>query len=258
MNWVLTILISSLILVASIIVIVWYELSFKHYAVERTVVNGRKILLFDRFKEKRDKEGNVWYMLKKMRATELRNLPIPPSEAIEVTTKGKKAIEFCRTETNDVIYLRDDNTFRPFPYELLNDVPQEIIKIEDPQKKANAISKWQAQVYGAWKQENQVTATFKPFTTNHRQILINQYKKANAKRGKNWRESIPQIVAIAGIVILVIALLVFWGDLAKPVLDMKDKQTASQRIELETLEIIKELKQDVQTIRGEQGEAPPG
>lgn len=74
-----------------------------------------------------------------------------------------------------------------------------------------------------------------PFTTNQRQLLQGQFTKANLERGFKLVDYIGAITYVAALVILVLGLMVFYGDIAKPVLEMGDKQVeiASKQVELQ-------------------------
>lgn len=90
-----------------------------------------------------------------------------------------------------------------------------------------------------------------PLTTKQRLILINNIERAQKRRGKTLLENLPMLVGIGAIVVLIIALLVFWGDLAKPVLEARTQQIVMQELQKEQLEIIKDIKGGVQRIEGE-------
>jgi len=48
--------------------------------------------------------------------------------------------------------------------------------------------------------------------------------------------------------------MIFWGDLAKPILQVEDIRNAQLTTQKETLEIIKEIKNDIQIIKGKDTE----
>ena len=64
------------------------------------------------------------------------------------------------------------------------------------------------------------TIDFVPFTAVEREIIIQEFAKAAKKRASNWlRDALVPSVAILSFVIIVIMLLVFWGDIAQPALE---------------------------------------
>lgn len=113
--------------------------------------------------------------------------------------KAKKMIEVPPNEAVEV-----DGKGRDF-IELYELETGEFIPMVDNHNKINAIE---------------------PFTTNQRQLLQGQYIKATLERGFKFTDFLGAITYVAGLVILVISLLVFYGDIAKPVLEMGDKQAA--------------------------------
>lgn len=64
------------------------------------------------------------------------------------------------------------------------------------------------------------TINFVPFTAVEREIIIQEFAKAAKKRASNWlRDALVPSVAILSFVVIVIMLLVFWGDIAQPALE---------------------------------------
>lgn len=188
---------------------------FRHNVRIKELAKGRKIIIDEKARDYKDKDGNKWWRLKKEGDKEKRLIPIPPPTAIEINAKGKKCVECYRTETGEIIYLEDNTT--------------------DPKNDLKDL---------------------KPLTTKQRSILITNIKRAEQRKGKSWTENIPMIVGIGAIVMLLVALMIFWGDIAKPALDgraMAVTITENQKI---TVQILEDIKRGVQRIEGVE-ETPP-
>lgn len=82
-----------LVLFIAIAWIIWYILSFKIKIRVREVVQGRTIIKDDKGKIKKDKAGVNWLKLFKYRA----KLPLPDTDCLDVTTKGKTVIEYFKS-----------------------------------------------------------------------------------------------------------------------------------------------------------------
>lgn len=95
---------------------------------------------------------------------------------------------------------------------------------------------------------------FQPMTTKQRHIFMHQLKKAHERRTKTWKDVVVPITAIVGLVTIVVSLMIFYGDIAKPVLDMGQQQAAMQKEMTHTVEILQEIIQNKEIIRQE--EAP--
>lgn len=203
---------------------------FKHKVRIKEVVNGRKIIFDDRAREVQIDGINFWQLLKKK-----TNIPIPPAEAIEINHMGKKCVEVYKTETGDYIFAADRAEIKK--------IPDNILAYKDTKKREAAVEKW--------RDENKVIDTFHPLTTQQRAILVGQVRKAQEKKTKKWQDYIMPIAGITALVVLVIALMVFYEDMGKPLLSMADRQNSFEQIRLEELNIIKEIKYDIQIIREE-------
>lgn len=199
-----------LVIVATIIIVVFFRRQFKHGVTVREIVQGRTVVYHDKAREFKDKEGALFWQLWKTRDL----LPLPPPEAIDLTTRGKKHVEVYRTETGEYIYCRDDPTG---------------------------------------------IRSFQPLTTKQRLILIKQLQKAHSRVRKSWQDYILPVAGISALVIVIVALMIFYEDMARPLITMADKQIKWEEVNQENLNIMKEIKQDLQIIKDDMGvkEKPP-
>ena len=194
------------------------------------VVNGRKIIIDDKAREFKDRDGVMYWQL--LRRNE--KIPVPPPEAIEIDNKGKKCVEAYRTETGEYVFAQDRGN--------IQEIPKQLLKIKNDAERKEKIEEW--------KKSNRVIDAFQPLTTKQRVILVNQIRKAQEKKTKRWQDYILPIAGIGALVIITIALMVFYADMAKPLLDMADKQNNYATIQKEQLQILKEIKNDIQVIGG--------
>jgi hypothetical protein len=109
--------------------------------------------------------------------------------------------------------------------------------------------------------ENDTSKLLEAFTTKQRSILINQHKKALERKGKSWTELIIPIVGIAALVIMVVSLLIFYDNMAQPLLSMADKQINYEAQVTRQMEIQERMNRNIQTIASHVGadisENPP-
>jgi len=232
------------------------EIRYKFIVVERQMINNRRIIRNDKARIYLDKNKNKWLRLKKERDAERKFIPLPPSAAIEVTIKGKKFVEFYRNDDGTILYIKDDGIIKPFPVDIISKVPKKLLEIENSKARQESIEAWKKKALANWKEKNKVTSTYQPLTTHHRALLIENYKQAHARRQRSWKENIPNIVAISALVLIIIALMVFWGDIAKPALDGQQLQKGTVQLQKETIELLKEIKQGIQTLEGANSETP--
>jgi hypothetical protein len=71
-------------------------------------------------------------------------------------------------------------------------------------------------------------------TTNQKMFYVNQFKKAQANRRKSWQDVISNAVPYLALVIIVVCLFIFWGEIAEPSLEMA-------RINTQTTEKLNQL-----------------
>jgi len=87
-----------------------------------------------------------------------------------------------------------------------------------------------------------------PLTTKQRSILIDNVVRAEQRKTKTWTENLPMIIGIGSLLILVVSLMIFWGDIAKPALDGKKLNLVVIETQKQSMEILKDLKYGIQTI----------
>lgn len=82
--WLLVIL-----LIGAIIGLGWYLSTFKNKVRIRKIVKGRTIVIDDKARERKDKDGAIWWVFLK---TKIKTLS-PPDECIDISRKGKVVTE---------------------------------------------------------------------------------------------------------------------------------------------------------------------
>lgn len=236
--------------------------SFKHTFVRRVVVNGRKKAEVRKFKEVTDKDGIVWYKVTGIKGY----VPAAPPEAVEITSRGKMLVEAYYLE-GEYVYLKDRGSVIPeevtsLTEEEIDNIPKHILEIKDKQKRDEAADAWaQTLIQGKirqWKTENTSINAYQPFTTKQRALLVSQLKSAQQWKKKNIWEHMTTIASLAALTILVVSMMIFYADMAQPLLDMGDKYNQNVRIQQETLLIIQGLKEDIQILKGESAERATG
>ena len=253
MNWTMFVIWLTLILIAVGGVVVWFVkmIVFKHRVCMTDL--GKQGIEMDFKARDYIKDGVRYWQLDKERNKELRNIPIPPAKAINIAKRGKKKAHCIRTETGEIIFLEKNINFAELPD--LKNPPDEIKNITDPLERSMEFEKWKDMQLEEFKKEHKgmvLDDTYQPLTTKQRMVMMHNFEKAHTRKGWNWKENLPQIVSIGAAVVLVVSLMIFYGDIAKPVLDARDKEIVSQTIQKESLEIIKDIRQGQQKIISEQ------
>lgn len=205
-----------LVIAVAIIVGFLFLSKFKYKIRIREIINGRKIVYDDKAREV-DEGGVKYWKLFKLK----QKIPVPPPDAIEVMYNGKKCVEAYRTDSEEIYYIKDDA----------------LEGMYEKDANGNMI----------------ISKTFKPLTTNSKQILIDGIRKANDRRSKKWQDHIMPITALGSLVIIAVSLMVFYGDMAKPLLEMGDKQASITAQQKETVQILQEIIQNKQVIKDSSG-----
>jgi hypothetical protein len=102
---------------------------------------------------------------------------------------------------------------------------------------------------GRYKGEGLDLQKDQPLTTTQRTLLVNNVRSAEQRRGKSLLEQLPTLVSIGALVLIVICLLVFYGNIAQPVIEARQLSVDNQRINLEVVQELRALKGDIQLLK---------
>jgi len=104
-----------------------------------------------------------------------------------------------------------------------------------------------------WIKDNIEVKEFEPITTEERDFLINNIQRAEKRRGKKWTEQLPMIAGVTALVLIVVCLLIFYKDMAQPLLDMGDKYNQNQEVQLQIVQTLERIDKQIQVL-GSEGE----
>lgn len=229
------------VFVLAIAGLIWFVLEQRKKNIKfrlRKVTSGGKTTIIDtRAAEVKDGDGNLMW---KLSYRGLR-VPIPPEDAIDTDSKGKRVVEAYLFATDQIVYVNDTPKTKI--------IPQEIFNITDKARRNELMREWI--------KENKVTYPLEPFTTNQRSILINQIHKAQTRKRFKWQDHVPVMVSVTALVILIFGLFIFWGDIAKPVLDSKQMTVEIVKTMQEIQNTNLQIKNDIQVIKSNDVDGRP-
>lgn len=108
-------------------------------------------------------------------------IPEPPADCIDVGKRGRKYVECYRMSEDEYAFINDE---------------------------------------GLSNSKSKIIQSFKPFDVVQRQVIVSQFTKAEELKAKNFvKENLVPMTAILALVVIIIMLIVFWGDIAKPALE---------------------------------------
>lgn len=198
--------------------------------------------------EKKDRSSGVMYWVSVLGKRTLKT-PKPPNKAIEIGRGGRKFAECYRVSEDEFIWVTDEGI----------SIREWIDEHGETQREYVDVGK-----------DGTYTTidSFKPFSVVQRESIITQFKKAQEMRSKRWTaDKIVAMTSIIGLVMLIIMLMVFWSDLAAPIVKADERITAreqrlyslEQRLCDEIKGVVKDKPQDIppQPLIETGGEAPP-
>jgi len=239
-------------LVVAIILGFWLymETKFKHKVIIKEVAGNRFVVKTLRAREYTDSDKSMWWKISGEKNKEKRLLPIPPDEVVEMTTKGKKIAQCYRFESGEIVWIKDDNKIKEPP--IIKSYPEDIqAKIdaeEDYKKKKEIMDEYQKGFLDEWKRENKIVTPFQPVTTNDRLGYFYNIKKAESRKGFDWKEKIIPIAALASLTIIVLGGFIMWGEIAAPALQADEIVAGMQANQLEQTKIQADMRNNQQRI----------
>lgn len=241
----------GLIFIFAIVFLIVQLRKYRHRIRVRVVAADRKFIIDDRFKVIKDDEGVIWWHLLKRK----HNIPVAPSEAIEITHKGQMVVEAYYTDEGEYVYVTDEIKKRNF-----NNVDGAVYVAEKVQKKKHNLYgslfglslggyDYNRGRYVYIKDRNKSIDGFQPFTTKQRLILVNQYKKAQARKKFGFLEHLPQIVSVVALVIILLVVFIFWENITAPSLQAMDKMNEIASTQAKITESLQEIIQQKQILK---------
>lgn len=223
----------GLLIFGAVMWFIFYISQFKHKVRVRVVTEkGRSYIDDDKARVIKMDGVKFWHLLSRG-----HKIPVPPSDSICTGKKGEFAVEVYFVESSEEYqYIKFDKDGKP---EVQAAIPTEKGKymfIQDSLNTAKSVEALQS------------------LTTNQRQILINQLVKANSRIHKTWKDVIRESVPIIAMVILVICLMVFYADIAEPVLKMGKIQSEISAQQAKMLVTLQEMIENKQIFTAE---SPP-
>lgn len=226
-------------------------LSYNKNVIVREIINNKVVIVEDKGRLVKDKKGVAWWKLKKEKIKDRKFMPCPPPSCIDITRRGKEFVEVYRIDSS-YIFAKDEARVAEIPREIFDNMPDDVLENCAPEDRDKKIKTWKDNVLGEWKRKNGVVEAFRPFSTQQRVLTINALIDAEERRGKNLWANLPQLAAIGGVVIIAVCLMIFWSDMAQPVIEAHNIRNAQMTLENEQLQLIKEIKNDIQLVKADQ------
>lgn len=243
-------------ILALIGVIIWIKLSYKHEVLIRYIVNGGKVLSHDTAKDWEDERGVKHWKLKKERDKEKRIMPYPPGTSINRMKNGKLYHETYYLEGVGYIPIQDNMHISDIPENLFDNIPEEIADEEDSILKDKKIKEWKAETLRDWMRSNKIDTAFHAISSQDRAALGANIRKAEERRGKSWTEHLPLYAGLGALVIIVVALLIFYGDVAKPVIESKKIDLEIMKTNQLVVSALERMDKDIQVMQSNNPNAP--
>lgn len=247
-------------IVVALVFVFWLimDMSYKNRVRIKEVVNGRTVIVDKRAKFYEDKDKSAWWKIAGERRKTHKLIPVPPDECVEINNKGKKYVECYRFESGEVLFIKDHWKIAEPPIFDIEDMPKkehdELKKEKDPVKIKALIDRWKKKELHKWKKEMGVITPYQPVTTNQRMGYFNNIKKSEARKADSFMKNIVPITAISSLVIIVLALLIFWGEIAQPALQGNQQALEAKQIDLQILQELNSIKTGQQRIQSQNDE----
>lgn len=184
----------------------------KHELVIRDLTKHKKLVKNYWVLEKKDKQtGVIFWQTPFIMGKKIRT-PEPPPEAVDITPRGKKHAECYRLTEDQFIWITDKDM--KITYNNKGEV--ELGETDDKGKYRKLDS-------------------FRPFTVVDRDTIVSQHIKAAEKSAKGqWTaDKVIMMTGIGGIVVLAVCVMIFFGDIVKPLADSQSMNLEFQRKNME-------------------------
>jgi len=223
----------GLLVLGGIIFFILLIKKFDNVCIVREIVQGRERVTVDKARLKQDKDGAYWWQLKKEKVKDKKLLPPPPEKALDITKKGKLIAECWRYPSGHVEWIESDHKTGNIDYTVEKNEKGEEIDVSLHRK------------------------SFIPINNNDRAVIVNQHLKAEQNRRKTWKEMILPLAYITSLTIIIIAGMIFFDNVATPVIEAKDRDVQQLKILSDMQQRQQQMEQNIQNIGGDINEDAP-
>jgi hypothetical protein len=84
-------------------------------------------------------------------------------------------------------------------------------------------------------------------TTNQKIFLSSEFTKANLDKKTSIASIVERAVPYIALIIIVVSLFIFWGDIVAPFAESRRDAVAMEQIQLEQLELLRDIKFNIQS-----------
>lgn len=232
-NTVITILIYTVFLGFVFVIgyFVWNIMRYRHHVRIMDVAHNRKIVIHDRAKEYKDKDGvPCWKLLKSKDI-----ISVPPPDSVEVDHKGRKCVVLYRPVPGHYIFAKDVAEVK--------DPPKNILDMPEGEKKKKELEKYY--------KDHKIIHAYQPLSSVERSFLVGQIVKAKSRRTISLLDQLVPIANTGMFVILIIIMVVSWEDLTGPAAGANSVALEIEKQRTDQLSIMREMKQDIQIIKSQ-------
>lgn len=188
--------------------------------------------------ENLDKQtGIVWW--KTIPLHPRLSIPKPPNKCLNVGARGRLVAEAYKISEDEYVYIQDKGI--------------NIIETTEKGKKVLKI----AEVTKDGK--HQLVDTFKPFSAVQRDVLINQYQKANKLGQDRWTKNDIMNLALVSLMAMIIVVgIVFSGDIFKGISDNQQATNTGIKEATKLIQSVQRVGGDLKTTQVVEAETTTG
>ncbi len=144
---------------------------------------------------------------------------------------------------------------------LTKEMDAELKRISDLSRRASFETLFRQQLVqlrvNSWMEKNRIVETAQPFTTNQRHIYVSELKRIYARDRKTLMDFIMPITFVTAVVIILICMMIFWEDLAKPAIEVNRMRTEQMSMWDNIVKTQREISSNVQIMQSELSKNKP-
>ena len=182
-------------------VAVWINAHKIHVRI-RDITDGNKYITTDRGRIVKDAKGTRWFKLLKRRD----KLPAPPSRAFHIGKRGKRYIDFYLTEDGVYLPIIDSFDFEDYKHQNEFKIKEHLEAVDAERRQVPAL-----------------VGIYEPFTTNQRSLFVTEMMESDKYMQKDWLQHLKDVLPYLTFIIMLVILVVFWGEITAPFLEAMNK-----------------------------------
>lgn len=199
----------AIVLVGAVIGLGIWLLSFKHKVRVRKIIQGRTVVIDDRAREFKDRDGAIWWSFLKTKI----KMTAPPEKAMDIGKRGKLVAEGYLFKDDKFVWRED------------------LVREEDVDLELKSVK-----------------GDYRLFTSQERALFAKELRESETYKKKKLSEMLVAVAPYLAIMFIFVVFLIFFNEAVAPAVELGNSIKASLETQREIMQIVQNIVQNKESL----------